>query len=283
MTGNSAANVLSGGDGDDSYVIASAADTVVEKADEGTDTVQASISYVLGANVENLILTGAAAINGTGNELDNILTGNSAANVLSGGDGDDIYVIASAADTVVENADEGTDTVRSSITYALGANVENLTLVGGALDGSGNELDNALTGTAAANVLTGGDGDDRIVGGGGLDTLSGGDGADAFAFEALSNRSAAIVDFSQGEDLLEVSAAGFGGGLVAGFAPTVVNAVKTALAFVTGTDGYFIFDTAGTSMGTLYWDATGGSGTDAVAVARLTGVASLTATDFEVV
>ena len=76
-----------GGIGNDTYVVDNAGDVVTENANEGTDTVQSAVTYTLGANVENLTLTGAAAINGTGNALDNVLTGNSANNVLTGGAG----------------------------------------------------------------------------------------------------------------------------------------------------------------------------------------------------
>jgi Ca2+-binding RTX toxin-like protein len=179
MTGNDANNTLNGGAGNDAmtggmgndtYVVDSAGDTTIENAGEGTDTVQSSITWTLGANVEHLTLTGAIAIDGTGNALNNTLTGNSAANILTGGDGDDIYVI-DAADTVVENAAEGDDTVKASFTYTLGANVENLTLTGTvAINATGNALDNILTGNSAANVLTGGMGDDTYVIGAG-DTI----------------------------------------------------------------------------------------------------------------
>src|SRR5207237_1075219 len=122
----------------------------------------------LGANIENLTLTGTSAINGTGNALNNVLTGNSAANVLSGGAGDDTYVVGGAGDTVVENANEGFDTVQSALTYTLGTSVENLTLTGtSTINATGNALDNVLTGNSAVNVLTGGSGNDTYVVGAG--------------------------------------------------------------------------------------------------------------------
>ena len=162
LTGNSAANVLTGDGGDDTYVVGTG-DTVVEAANAGTDLVQSDVSWTLGANVENLTLTGVGAINGTGNSLNNVLTGNSAANVLTGGAGDDIYVVGTG-DTVVEAANDGIDTVQSDASVTLGANVEQLTLTGaGAIDGTGNSLNNILTGNSAANVLTGGAGDDTYV------------------------------------------------------------------------------------------------------------------------
>ena len=85
-TGN---DTMSGGAGDDTYVVDAAGDVVTEAAGEGTDTVQASVSYTLGGNVENLTLTGSGNINATGNTLDNILIGNAGNNTLSGGAGND--------------------------------------------------------------------------------------------------------------------------------------------------------------------------------------------------
>ncbi len=114
---------------------ATAVDTVIEKAGEGIDTVMSSVTYALTANVENLTLTGAAAINGTGNSLDNVLIGNSASNTLIGGGGNDTldggggadimigglgndtYVIDNPGDVVSENANEGIDLVQTSFTY----------------------------------------------------------------------------------------------------------------------------------------------------------------------
>ena len=187
--GNANANILDGrggtalmygGLGDDTYYVDDATDVVVESANEGMDTVRASISYTLDANIENLILEGSGSLNGTGNALNNTLTGNSGNNVLNGGAGadtmigglgNDVYYVDDSGDVVVENAVEGIDTVRASITYTLGANVENLILEGsGNLNGTGNALDNMLTGNSGNNLLYGGAGADTMIGGLGDDT-----------------------------------------------------------------------------------------------------------------
>ena len=138
------------------------------------------VSFALGANVENLTLTGSADIDGTGNALANVLTGNSGANTLdggagadtlTGGAGDDTYVVDNAGDSLTENAGEGTDTVRSSIAWTLGANLENLVLTGSAaIDGTGNAANNQLTGNGNDNVLDGRAGADAMAGGMGDDT-----------------------------------------------------------------------------------------------------------------
>ncbi len=179
LDGGLGADTMAGGAGNDFYFVDDSGDVVVEKASEGTDTVNASITWALGANVENLILTGTASINGAGNTLNNILTGNAAANVLdggmgadtmSGGAGDDVYVVDNGSDQVIESASAGTDSVNASTTYSLTANVENLTLTGAAtINGVGNALNNVITGNAAANILDGGAGADTMAGGAGND------------------------------------------------------------------------------------------------------------------
>ena len=169
---------LSGGAGDDTYVVDGVGDVIREQAPNGIDTVRASASYGLGANVENLILTGLAA-NGTGNGLANVITGNAAANVLdggagddtlAGGAGDDTYVVSGAGDLIVEAVAGGFDTVVAAINWTLGANLEGLVLTGAALQGTGNAADNALTGTDGNNILNGKAGADTMAGGAGDDT-----------------------------------------------------------------------------------------------------------------
>ena len=171
LTGNSAANILTGGVGNDTYII-SAGDTIVELQGEGTDTVNTDQSYMLSPNLENLTLTGTEAINGTGNALNNVLTGNNADNILDGGPGadqliggggDDTYLVG-AGDTVIEQQFFGIDTIITDQSFILSSNLENLTLIGtAAVNGTGNDLDNVLTGNSGANVLTGGAGNDTYV------------------------------------------------------------------------------------------------------------------------
>jgi Ca2+-binding RTX toxin-like protein len=196
LTGNSAANIFKGGLGNDTYVVG-AGDTVSESANQGTDMVIADFNYTLGSNVENLTLAGTGDINGTGNTLNNVLTGNGGANVLNGstgadtligGAGNDSYTVDNINDVVIENADEGIDTVSTTVTYTLAANIENLKLTGtGAINGTGNQLANVLTGNSVGNLLSGLEGNDSLIGGAGADTLIGGSGDDVYTVDNLGD------------------------------------------------------------------------------------------------
>ncbi|MBF7686568.1 hypothetical protein I2F17_12140, partial [Acinetobacter sp. B10A] len=192
-------DTMRGGRGNDTYIVDSVGDKVIEQSNQGNDTVKSSIDYTLGDHVENLTLTGTNSLNGTGNQLDNLLVGNNASNTLYGldgndwldggagadtligGTGNDTYVVDHFGDMVIENEGEGTDTVRSSISYSLVEHVENLTLTGSKnLMGTGNELDNIIIGNNASNVLYGLEGNDTLDGGLGADILFGGTGNDTY-------------------------------------------------------------------------------------------------------
>jgi Ca2+-binding RTX toxin-like protein len=179
LDGDLGADSMSGGDGNDIYVVDNAFDSVTETSDSPSqiDTVQASVSWTLGANLENLVLTGVSAIDGRGNDLRNFITGNAAANVLdgaggadsmSGGNGNDIYFVDNSGDSVIEtNADPvsgGIDSVSSTLAaYTLSSNVENLYINSSdAANGTGNALDNVLFAGAGNNVLDGRDGIDTV-------------------------------------------------------------------------------------------------------------------------
>lgn len=197
VDGGAGVDTLIGGTGDDGYVVDASGDVVTEAAGAGVDTVQASASWSMSANVEHLVLTGSSAINGTGNASANTITGNAGNNrldggagndTLTGGAGDDSYLVDSTADSVVELDGQGTDLVTSTATYTLSGNIENLSLTGSAMiNGTGNTLNNLLTGNASNNTLTGGAGNDTLDGGAGTDRMIGGTGDDRYVVNVASD------------------------------------------------------------------------------------------------
>ena len=290
LTGNGAANTLDGaggadtmvgGAGDDLYFVDHAGDEVTELAGGGNDLVRASVTHTLDAQVEDLTLTGTAAINGTGNALDNTLTGNAAVNVLTGGDGadtldgskgadtlvggagDDFYFVDHTGDVITEQGSEGDDYVMSSVSYTLGSNVEDLTLTGtAAINATGNGLANNLSGNNGANIINGGSGDDRIWGAGGNDTLTGGAGADTFVFNQLGGVDR-ITDFVSGTDSIALAKAGLAG------LPAI--GTLTADAFWAGTAAHDATDRViyNVATGALYYDSDGAGGASAIQIATL--------------
>ncbi|GBE72973.1 hypothetical protein myaer87_02000 [Microcystis aeruginosa NIES-87] len=285
INGGAGIDTLIGGLGNDTYQIDTTTDTITENANQGTDTVQSSVTYTLGNNLENLTLTGTTNINGTGNTLNNVITGNSGNNILNGatgidtligGLGNDTYQIDTTTDTITENANQGTDTVQSSVTYTLGNNLENLTLTGTTnINGTGNTLNNVITGNSGNNILNGSDGNDTLIGGTGNDTLTGGAGSDRFTFNNRNEGIDTITDFlsSQG-DKIALSAAGFGSGLAAGVAITAAQFVLGTTAL--NASNRFIYNTI---TGRLFFDGDGTGTLAAIQIATLSSKPTLTASD----
>ncbi|HEX8641499.1 MAG TPA: calcium-binding protein [Allosphingosinicella sp.] len=197
LDGAAGADAMTGGLGNDIYLVDNLGDEAIETdASHGIDTVRSSVSFTLGEHMENLRLTGAETIDGTGNELANFLAGNAAANrlngagdadTMAGGAGDDYYIVDNVGDRTFETAGQGIDTVRSTVDYTFGGHVENLILVGPGANGIGNSQNNVMSGTLGANVLSGENGfdtlnglggNDKLFGGGNDDLLDGGIGAD---------------------------------------------------------------------------------------------------------
>lgn len=170
---------MTGTASNDVFVVDNEWDTISESANAGVDTVNASRTFTLSANIENLTLTGPLNITGTGNELDNILRGNAGNNILDGGAGidiayggvgDDIY---KNVETIVENAGEGIDTWMSASGGTLPDNVENLDLNDGSgahsigfVSAIGNALDNTLISGGLGyqgDILDGREGADTMI------------------------------------------------------------------------------------------------------------------------
>jgi len=177
---------MSGGNGNDVYIVDSLGDQISESAGGGTDTLRTDLAaYVLQRNIENLTgtrlgggqsLTGNSAANlitaGAGNDT---LIGLGDGDTLRGGAGDDSYLGLGSGDVVSERAAGGIDSISTGLAlYTLGRNLENLT---GTREGS-----QSLIGNNLANQISGAAGNDHIAGMAGNDTLTGGAGADRFEF-----------------------------------------------------------------------------------------------------
>ncbi|MDF8333675.1 calcium-binding protein [Novosphingobium cyanobacteriorum] len=306
IDGKAGADLMVGGKGNDTYTVDTLYDVVAEKADEGTDTVNVGFSYILGENVEKLVLTGGDSLEGTGNALANSLTGNAGANhlygldgndtldgkggadALFGGMGNDTYVVDDPGDVVSESAGAGTDTVKASIAFILADNLEKLTLTGaGDLDGTGNALANTVIGNAGANhlwglagkdIISGGLGTDSLWGGLGADNLTGGGDADLFGFDTLESSASkdTIKDFEHGIDEIALSRSVFTA--FSGSAPGGISANAFALGTAAAAaTQHLIYNQA---TGALYYDADGVGGQSQVQIALLSTRPVLDAADF---
>ncbi|MDB5433588.1 MAG: Ca2+-binding protein toxin [Caulobacter sp.] len=232
-----------------------------------------------------------------GGEGIDMLNGDAGADILEGGNGDDTYVVDDAGDQVIEQAGQGSDSVKAYISYTLTDNVERLDLMGGDnLNATGNGGDNTLKGNTGDNVLSGldgkdsmsgGDGADTLIGGAGHDWYQGGAGADTFVLDGIGSTetagavstkslnsvsSDAITDFISGQDHIQVNLSEFAG----------VNAgVLQGQYFTVGTvatadHAQFIFDAAHKA---LLFDADGTGSGKAVKIADINAGATVAAGD----
>lgn len=268
ITGNTGANTLNGAQGDDTLIGGDGNDSLV--GGDGADSLS-------GGNAQDTLVGGAGS------------------NTLAGGMGDDWYWISSSTDRLGEAANAGLDQVSSTVSWTLGANFENLLLMGAAaVNGTGNATANQIRGNSGNNVLaggqgmdtlTGGNGNDTLIGGLGSDTLIGGSGSDIFRLDAsLSSPTATnvdrIQDFSVVDDTIQLE-----------------NAIFTALGATTGTLNAAQFQTNATGVamdasdrivyasttGQLFYDADGNGNAAAIQIATLTAHLSLSLADFVVI
>jgi Ca2+-binding RTX toxin-like protein len=215
LYGDAGVDTMTGGAGIDVYYVSETNDVVVESGSGGFDIVLSSVTFTLPSNVERLTLVFGPA-NGTGNGLANEIYGSDAANILDGlggndylngqpgadtlrggdgndlldggvdrdtligGAGNDVYDFWTGVDIVVESSGGGIDTILCFESFTLPSEVEVLSFATTttAVDGTGNNLSNTITGGEAGNRLTGLGGNDSLLGMNGNDTLEGGNGND---------------------------------------------------------------------------------------------------------
>ena len=203
------------------------ADQVFEAANQGTDTVRTTVSYTLaaGQSMEILRVHNQAttnAINLVGNEVANSMFGNNGVNNIDGKGGADImrgflgndtYVVDNGADKAIELTGQGTDVVRTTVSFALGSNMSIETLqvhnlgTTNAVNLVGNQLANTIIGNNGANAINAGIGNDLLDGNAGKDILTGGTGNDLFRFDTALNAVTnvdRIVDYNVAADTIQL-------------------------------------------------------------------------------
>lgn len=287
LDGKTGNDTLIGGLGDDTYIVNDLSETIIESADGGVDTVIASVSYTLGANIENLTLTGDTHINGTGNALNNTLRGSTYNNILNGKEGDDTligglgsdtYIVNDAGDQVIEGVNEGRDVILASVSYTMSDNIEYLVLTEtGNFNGTGNMSDNVMIGNAGVNTLDGAAGNDILIGAARQDRLTGDAGADKFVFATPGDGVDRISDFSRQEgDKLVLVTQGF-----TGLDPNNFQASQFTLGRrAKDADDRLIYHK---KSGNLFYDVDGQGGVARVKIATLDNKPVLGANDFQIV
>ena len=236
IDGGIGADVMSGGAGNETYIVDSAGDTVNEAAGGGRDTVKTTLSaFTLPDNVEALVFIGSETHAGTGNTLGNAISGGAGSEVLLGLGGNDV-------------------------------------LTGGA----GTDV---LSGGDGVDVLRGGAGDDRLIGGAGSDVLTGDAGADTFVFDVLDGARDRVTDFVHGLDKIALSTAAFSA--LTGFGQGVLDVDELKLGTFAGTaSDHLIYSQA---RGALFYDADGSGSGKAVLIAQFAKGLALDAGDFVLV
>ncbi|GGE00364.1 hemolysin [Polymorphobacter glacialis] len=265
LDGGIGIDTLAGGAGDDLYLVDVWSDDgndlnddlVTELAGGGNDRVSTTVSYRLGADVEQLTIAGTAAINGTGNSLANVISGNTAGNVITGLDGNDT-LSGIGGDDILEGG-AGTDVLDGGI---------------------GNDI---LRGGDASDSLLGQSGADTLIGGTGKDTLTGGLDADIFGFAfgdtTLNTNLDRITDFSTAAgdridlDLVSGSldATAYAEGSIGTNNFTDALNMARSLFAAGGKTAVFV---AGSTDGWVFWDGAGGDNLPDQAIV-MTGVNSV--------
>ncbi|MFM9935711.1 MAG: calcium-binding protein [Novosphingobium sp.] len=260
--GNNLANMITGNAGND---------RLTGKAGDDSLSGGAGVDSLYGGTGNDRLSGGTGADKLYGGAGNDVLDGGSSADLMVGGAGNDTYVVDSVGDRLREGPKAGTDTVQSSVTFKLGANIENLVLTGSdPIRGTGNALDNVLTGNEEANTLRGLAGNDTLGGGAGLDTLTGGIGGDKFVFSTKPSSIGnfdTITDFSHFEgDKIVLSAT-----IYAEFDQLTRIDADSFYAAPGATkaksDGQFLIYNSTT--GALYYDAGGPDGANPVKIAEL--------------
>lgn len=318
LDGNLGKDTLIGGLGNDIYSVDNIGDKIIENLNQGYDSVSSNVSYVLPAHVEQLQLNGKTAINGTGNAIDNILSGNEGNNKLNGeagndylfadagidtligGLGDDSYDVSKPGSTIIELSNQGTDTVWSTLSYTLPAHVEQLGLYGtSVINGTGNNLNNKINGNETINVLQGKAGNDFLKGFGGADviqadagndTLDGGNGKDILTggtgkdvFQLTTQESVdTIADFLIQDDTLQLENSVFTRLTATGQLTTSMFRSGAGVTTAADTNDYVIYNN---TSGKLYYDADANGASVPVQIALIgtTTHAALNVADFVVI
>ena len=309
LNGLGGIDTLNGGSGDDRYIV-TAGDVLVDSG--GVDTVVSDLSWTLGAGFENLTMAGTSAINVTGNELDNSVIGNSAANYFNLRAGNDFIQADGGNDRIDMSgfgaASYGDDTIDGgsgfdTISFTVGSGQRSAVVVdlaagtarGGGEGGSGSvlltsiegvigsEFGDRLTGSNVSERLEGRLGDDTLLGMGGNDTLVGGAGQDKIVFASApgSGNVDQITDFVSATDKLVFDNEVFGAlGGEGDFAAADARFVAGA-GLISGQDASdrIVYNT---TTGALYYDADGSGAAAAIQVTSLQGAPQLAAEDLSV-